>query len=117
MNKIRAKYALTFLAFAAMVLASLVNVPRGPLLHCYESDVTYYAKQASYGLPFAFMQGNTSGDPCLNETNALLGNTYRFSTRALVADIALISVLTGLFYFVLSKTLTPTTHHRKKAHA
>lgn len=124
MNKLRTKYALTFLVFAAMVLTSLVNFPRGPLLHCYEGDVTYLAKQASYGLPFAFIQGNTSGDPCslpidqLNEKNALVGNTYRFSARALVADVAIISALTGLIYFVASKTLTPSNpHNPKRAHA
>lgn len=86
--------------------ANVVNLPRGPQLHCYRDVTTYNARQSSYGFPFVFMHGNTTGDSCslpaekLTDTNYLSGNDYDFRPIILALDIAIALLLVGGLYYL-----------------
>jgi hypothetical protein len=106
MNKLRLPHIVIAVIALAMLVANIINIPRGPQLHCYKDTTTYTARQASYGFPFVFMQGNISGDTCslpiaeLNDTNYLTGNEYNFSLGPLIFNVGVTGLLIGGVYFI-----------------
>ncbi len=123
MSKKHSIYLSLLVGFCLLTI-NVINIPRGPLLHCYENITTYSSRQASYGFPAVFMQGNISGNYCslpidqLNEQNGLQGNEYHFRLVALVLDVTIAFMLTGLVYLFASTykphKKQPTTKPRRK---
>lgn len=122
MSRLLSPMVLMLLVISAMALLNVINIPRGPLLDCYNNVTTYTVRPASYGFPFVFIRGNTGGHECNLISGKISDQTYRVEPyndyhverRALVLNGGVAILLAGAAYLVGNRSQQTKTITLKK---
>lgn len=121
MNSLLNPLALVVLVVGVMTLVNLINIPRGPVLHCYDNATTYTDRPASYGFPFVFIRGHIEGDDCSLVSGKIADQSYEVQPyagynveqRALILNAGVTALLAGAAYFAGTRKKPAAVAHRK----